>query len=297
MSTKRVEIRLGGWIVGEWTFNEAPNELVAERTSEGFRAELPSRVTLRMKESGHLWPMVSGLRARVHVDGSETLDLGIATDFGLYQGTSPQSEVDARLEWRGTIETLQQFEKIRNGGPATLVLDCQAEVCQLYAPNGVPPLRSIPELVRGSVRITYAKETWVHTLNRLNAMATILVEFPLRPSPPSPWDEVWKALHEAQESFAQGGSTGWKGCVVSIRHALEQWREIDQEREDMGPGWKAPSVPDRESRTRKQRMDNLRWHLMQCAHLAAHSPAEDWTRDDAAALLATLAGLLALRNP
>jgi hypothetical protein len=83
--------------------------------------------------------------------------------------------------------------------------------------------------------------------------------------------------------------------VAAVRLALEKWQGI--EKEDMGPGWKAPSMIERKDRTKRQRLDNVRWHLYQCAHLGPHSSAEDWTRDDAVLLLSTLAALLAERKP
>jgi len=36
---------------------------------------------------------------------------------------------------------------------------------------------------------------------------------------------------------------------------------------------------------------------MQSAHLGPHTPAEEWTRDDALLLLSTLSALLAERKP
>ncbi len=134
-----------------------------------------------------------------------------------------------------------------------------------------------------------------HTSLRLGTAENVLVEIPLPGSPSLDWDEVWKALIDARNAFEQGGSTGWKGCVTSVRLALERWQQI--EKEDMGPGWKAPSMQERKDRTKKQRTDNLRWHLYQCAHLGAHSSADEWTRDDALLLLSTLSALLAERKP
>jgi len=54
---------------------------------------------------------------------------------------------------------------------------------------------------------------------------------------------------------------------------------------------------DRESRTKKQRLNALRWHLMQAAHLGPHTGAEEWSRDDALLMLSVLSALLAERKP
>jgi hypothetical protein len=99
---------------------------------------------------------------------------------------------------------------------------------------------------------------------------------------------VWHALRDARDSFDTGGSTGWKNCVTAVRLALEEWRKIEQE--DKG-------LADTQARTKIQRIDNLRWHLIQLAHYAAHTKADEWTRDDALLALSTLSALLAVRKP
>lgn len=132
-------------------------------------------------------------------------------------------------------------------------------------------------------------------LRKLGIRENVLVEVPLLGSPSPDWDEVWQGLIDARTAFEHGGSTGWKGCVTGARLALEKWQQMEPE--DKGPGWVAPSRADREARTKKQRLDNLRWHLLQVAHLGAHTGAENWTRDDALLLLSTLSVLLAERNP
>jgi hypothetical protein len=103
-----------------------------------------------------------------------------------------------------------------------------------------------------------------------------------------------QALLDARNAFEQGGSNAWQSTVTSIRLALEKWRGIQQE--DQGAGWTRPSRSDLESRTKKQRLDALRWHLMQIAHLGPHSGADEWSRDDALLMLTTLSVLLAERN-
>ena len=61
--------------------------------------------------------------------------------------------------------------------------------------------------------------------------------------------------------------------------------------------WQAPRPSDRNSRSKHQRMDNLRWHLLQYAHLAPHTEAGEWSRDDAVLAISTLCSLLAVRDP
>jgi hypothetical protein len=81
--------------------------------------------------------------------------------------------------------------------------------------------------------------------------------------------------------------------VASVRLALEKWRDVEVE--DPGPGFVRPSVADREARTKRQRLDQLRWDLLQMAHQGPHTHTEMWTRDDALLMLAMLSALLAER--
>ena len=129
----------------------------------------------------------------------------------------------------------------------------------------------------------------------LNLQDSILVDIPFPSDPPTGWEPIWTALRDARDSFDKGGSTAWKNTVTSVRLALEEWQHL--EKEVQGPGWKRPDRTDLETRTKEQRIDNIRWHLIQLAHYAAHTKADDWTRDDALLLLSTLSSLLAVRKP
>jgi hypothetical protein len=131
-------------------------------------------------------------------------------------------------------------------------------------------------------------------LQRLGVAENVLVEIPLPGNPTGDWDPVWRALIDSRNYFEQGGETGWKGCVASVRLALEKWRDIEVE--DAGPGFVKPTVPQREARTKKQRLNQLRWDLLQMAHEGPHTHAAHWTRDDALLMLSTLSALLAERE-
>ncbi|WP_164016348.1 hypothetical protein [Pyxidicoccus trucidator] len=181
---------------------------------------------------------------------------------------------------------------MRNGQPPVLVLNCLAEVSHLQklAPDRYVTFASAPPIpARNQLRVCYPREKWVELLRELKVAENILIEMPLPPARPAPWDKVWHATLDARRFFDQGGETGWKGCIASIRLALEIWRD-EIEKEEFGP-------PDKKLRTKAQRLDHLRHHLHQVAHLAAHSLASEWTRDDAQALLAMLSGLLLMRKP
>lgn len=98
---------------------------------------------------------------------------------------------------------------------------------------------------------------------------------------------VWEGLRNARIAFEQGESTGWKGCVMGVRLALENWQKIEPE--DL-------SQNEKTKRTKRQRLDHLRWSLLQIGHFLSHNGAEECSRDDALLLLSTLSRLLAERT-
>lgn len=284
------DIVLGRTTVGKWEFPNA-TQLQAERIGGGLLIRLPSVLTIRYSGRGPQ-PLASNLSMQVIADGRE---LGTATDMGLYSAANPQSELRISMLWRVPSAVLEQYEHLRNGGSVRFTFACRGEICGLVDPGNGVQLRSAPEMVTGSVEVSYAREAWTTMLNAVGYGLNVLVEVPLRPAPPAPWDEVWQALADARTSFDQGGTTGWRNCVTSVRHALELWQRHEQE--DHGPGWTAPSTNDRRARTAKQRLDNLRWDLLQCAHQGPHTHGDDWSREEAVFLLSSLAALLGVRNP
>jgi hypothetical protein len=158
-------------------------------------------------------------------------------------------------------------------------------------------IRTGPHQVYGEVEVTYPLEVWIKAMCNVGVSQAVFLEIPLPASPPGPWDAVWRSVAEAAVAFERGGETGRKGAILAIRQALDEWRKIEGEREDLGPGWKAPSMEDRNARTARQRLDARRYHLREYANLAAHSEATDWSREDASLLLATISALLAIRKP
>lgn len=291
----QVDINIGGTHVGRITFDDAPVQLIAHRTATGFNLIIPATIELEYTNGSKPCPMLSNLCGTISVDmeSGVEMELGIIKDNWWYIGGKSES---AKLVWSGFVSTLTKFEIIRDGKSPILKIKFHGEACWLL-PNidKTYLIRSEPYNFSDKVQITYPKEVWIKMLRGLQVAENILVEIPLPSEPPAPWDEVWKALVEARDAFEQGGSTGWKGSVAAIRLALEKWQGI--EKEDMGPGWKPPSQQERVSRSKKQRLDNLRWHLLQCAHLAPHSSADEWSRDDALLMLSTLSALLAERKP
>jgi hypothetical protein len=209
---------------------------------------------------------------------------------------NPANEPAVTMEWRTPSAVLEEYEQRRNGGPVRFAFECRGEISGLlHGPNRPLPLRTSPSIISGhTVEVTYPREAWIAALDRVGFGIHVLTKIPLRPAPPAPWDAIWLALAEARTSFDQGGTTGWVNCVRSIRLALELWQRAEVE--DHGPGWQSPGR-EKEQRTRAQRLDNLRWDLLQCAHSGPHSHADECTRDDALLMLSTLAALLRVRNP
>jgi hypothetical protein len=293
--TKRmpIQILLDRTYVGLWTFPNA-REISMERISGGILVRFPS--VLRLSYSSQPTDPqahVSNLRARVVGGGVE---LGIASQDRIYLGTNPGGDTIVPMEMRVPASVLEQYEQARNGAEVRFCFDATGDICGLMHGNGRPPIQTAVTQFNGQTQeVTYPLDAWVGALNRVGFGLHVLAEVPLRPAPPAPWDEVWKALADARTSFDQGGNTGWVNCVRSVRHALELWQGI--EAEDHGPGWHAPNRNDREQRTAAQRRDNVRWDLLQYAHRAPHGHADEWNRDEAMLLMTTLAALLRVRAP
>jgi len=305
-----IGISVNATSVGTLTFDEAPRELTAKRTGVGFSLDIPTKIRLRLDGPDEPMPLLDAIRVTVSAPGpggQPEFELGVATDSRFYEGAQGDMSIDGSLTWSGPLAALAQFEKLRDPNAAPrLSMTLRAAACWLIRQPPTPEvveqgvdlrsrLRTAPHSIYGTTLVTYPKETWNRMIRKLGVAETVFLEIPLPASPPSPWDKVWAHFVDARNYFEQGGETGWKASVAAAREALSEWQKI--EKEDHGPGWVAPKPPERESRTKKQRLDALRWHLLQCAHLAPHTPAPEWTRDDAVLALTALAALLAHRKP
>lgn len=307
--TQTIEVRsYGDTYVGSVTFNENPQRLYAERTADGFRLQFPITISLRSVPQGEPLPTVSNFRGVIYAgeDSGPHIQVGEMRMEEWHKGgiyTDPEHAGEHKREdymvWTGSLVQLTVYEKLRDGRQPKFQIRFTGELCFLLHDNlRRHMVRTEPQQFHhrhGDLRLTYPKEVWVEMLRGLGVAENVLIEIPLPGSPSPDWDTVWRGLVDARNAFEQGGSTGWKGCVTGVRLALEKWQQIEPE--DKGPGWVPPSRVDREARTKKQRLDNLRWHLLQVAHLGAHTGAEDWTRDDALLMLSTLSVLLAERKP
>ncbi len=297
----------GGTVIGWVTFDENPVRFQVYRTAKGFNLQLPIEIAFALVGTDEMVPMAHDLKGIIYAGPPDRrVEVGrllcdTSHKGGQYVGKSPGTPYkrQAQMVWLGSFAELGYYENLRAGGPVRFDLYFEGQLCYLFPLNKSDCMgrtESEPFYSHvGSVSLTYPKEAWVNMLRELGAAENVLVEVPLPVCPSSEWEGVWKGLLDARNYFEQGGSTGWKGCVTGVRLALEKWRDI--EKEQMGPGWVKPQRPDLEARTKKERLDNLRWHLMQAAHLGPHTPAEEWTRDDALLLLSTLSALLAERKP
>lgn len=305
-----IEIRIGSdRLEGIVTVEETPVQLNAQRTAAGFKLFLPIKVGFYSVLEEEPMPMLSNLHGTIFVGdspNSSKTELGRLYSDSWFTGFRRRKEDPSSIHWRddsliwqGALTELAVFEKIRDGKTPQFYIELHGEFCYLlYGPNRYHGVRTEPQRFfprHGYIQISYPKEVWIKMLQRLGVAENILVEVPLPTSPSVDWNPVWKALVDARNYFEQGGETGWKGCVASVRLALEKWRDI--EAEAPGPGFVRPSVQDREARTKKQRLDQLRWDLLQMAHQGPHTHVDMWTRDDALLMLSTLSALLAERKP
>jgi hypothetical protein len=305
--TKVVEIRVSrDRLEGAITFEENPAHLHAQRTAAGFKLSIPIKIGFYSVLDGEPMPMLSNLRGTVLVINSlngSKLEVGRVYNDSWFTGyrrreEDPRSlrEREDSLTWEGSLTELAVFEKFRDGRVPQLEIDLRGEFCFLLSRvHQYLGVRTEPQQFYSSnAQITYPREVWIKMLRGLGVAENVLVEVPLPGVPSADWDPVWKGLIDARNYFEQGGETGWKGCVSSVRLALEKWQK--KEAEDPGPGFVKPSVADRESRTKKQRLDQLRWDLLQMAHQGPHTHTDLWTRDDALLMLSTLSALLAERK-
>jgi hypothetical protein len=281
--------------VGEIIFDDDPLNLNVWRTASGFRMSLPGKLMLVVLGQNDPVPLITNLRGQLFTSNSS----GTATEIGEVQceswysggrsskpgGSAPHG---IAMSWQGSLTQLAVIEKLREGRKLELQIQLRGELCYLLSSDHPRyQVRTHPQLIYGEVTLSYPKETWVRELQKIGVLENVLVEIPLPHSPPAPWDGVWLNLIKAREAFENGGSTGWNGCVLSVRQALEKWKEI--EGEDTGPS-------DPRQRSKQERLNNLRRALHECAHVWIHG-RDECSRNEALLMLSTLSGLLAERKP
>jgi len=269
--------------IGFVAFAEAVQSLGAMRTASGFRLHIPAVVTFSAPSASKASLILEDLRATFIADG---LEIGTAYCTSVLR--TEMREQSITFSWDWLVPTLAFYENMRSGREACFLVRISGAIrFVLEGEPGKEPC-SIASTFSEQGEVRYSRETWTTTLRQLNLRDTVLVEIPFPSDPPSGWEPVWQALRDARDSFDKGGSTAWRNCVASVRYALEEWRKI--EKEDPGPS-------DFPSRTKEQRIDNIRLTLMQYANFAPHTKADEWTRDDALLAISTVSALLAARKP
>ncbi len=286
--------------IGALMFDDDPRRLNVHRTAAGFILSFPIVISIRCVKRDDDVPVINGLGGTLWdgFESSPSVELGrIVLDREITTGWTEdgtgESTNQAYMDWRGTFEELAVYEKIREGRSPRFKVNLEGDLRYLIKINHPRyRIRSEPNNVRfgysNTAEFNYAAEGWVKkVLHGLGVLENVLVEIPLPKSPPAPWDEVWQALVRARSAFEQGGSAGFKGCVIGVRLALEKWRDIE-----------APNTgSDPRNRSKRERLDNLRLALHQCTHVWVHGSDADCSRDDALLMLSTLSALLAERKP
>jgi hypothetical protein len=277
-----VNITLRGETVGSVTFDQPDKALGGVRTASGFRLQLPATILLHPPQDESPL-LLESLQATLSASGVE---IGVARYPEAFRSVIGKRSFSFVWDW--TIVALAVYEQLRAGREPEFSFTLSGDIRYLLPGQGWKEVCSIASTFHEPGVVRYSRAVWTSTLRQLNLRDAVLVEIPFKSDPPSGFEPIWQALRDARDSFDQGGSTGWKNCVTSVRLALEEWRRVEEE--DPGP-------KELTSRTKAQRIDNLRWILMQYAHFAPHTNADDWTRDDALLALSTLCALLAIRRP
>lgn len=276
--------------VGSLSFVAPPaNGLNAQRTAGGFRLAIPARLTFQYPTSQSRL-VLENLRAVFSAEGTE---IGVAIASQEYQ--TPVREMPIILLWNWTLQEFSFYEAKRRGKEPHFRMIVSGQIRYILPGEQGKEAISLPTMFSGQGDVGYSREVWTTMLRQLNLRDAVVVEIPFSSEPSTAWEAIWDALRDARNAFDKGGTTGWKSCVANVRHALELWQEAEPV--NFGPGWQRPKHDELRERNKDQRIDNLRWHLHQCAHLAPHTKADSWTREDALLALSTLAALLCVRDP
>jgi hypothetical protein len=277
-----LRITLSGEAVGHVRLIQPKPGLSAVRTAHGFRVQIPGRITFSPPSNSGLPLSLENLRLTMYwSDAANQVEIGVAHCDSIF--TTPMRDAPIQFSWDWTLSAFGHYEQLRAGREPKFRLLVCGDIRYLFVPadgkrNGREPC-SVAKRFHEWGEVSYSQRVWTSFMRDLNLRDSILVEIPLPSDPPTGWEPVWSALRNARDSFDNGGATGWKNAAISVRLALEEWQRL--EKEDQGPGWQRPDRADLESRTKLQRIDNIRWHLIQLAHHAAHTKAEEWSRDDA----------------
>jgi hypothetical protein len=280
--------------IGSVTFIQPATALNSIRTASGFRIDFPASISIPARSAEEPGFLVETMEVCLKATGDGT---EIAVGHCPVSVVSGNATQIVSFSWDSTFAALAVYERIRDTTEPQFSIRFKASVRRLINTQS-PQLRvatSPAETFYADTTITYSRDSWVNTLRQIGFQDCVICEIPYPSNPPHAWEAVWKALGDARNAFDKGGSTAWNDSARSVRLALESWRTIEGEKP--GTGWGQPTLPHLKTWTKEQRLDAIRWCVMNLANGAAHTGAENWTRDEALLLLSSLSALIAVRKP
>jgi hypothetical protein len=285
-----ITIQTQGEDIGSIIFDQPERALSSRRIASGIRIYLPASVSLRQVSRVLCPVLLENLKVTLLAGD---IEIGVGQCTTDIRSRADKQAVSFTLDL--TLEALAVYESLRAGDEPQFTVLVSGEIRYALSTEGLlvagqwpREACSIASAIGQHGFIKYSRDAWTKMLREAKVHETVLVEIPYPSDPPCSWELIWDGLQEARNAFDAGGSTGWNSCVGRVRFALEKWREI--EAEEKGPA-------ELHDRTKEQRIDNIRWMLMQYVHYAPHTKADKWTRDDALFALSTLSSLLAIRRP
>ena len=262
---------------------------------------------LRLNYSMNLYPdlhiSVSGITGEIGLVAKQShLSLGIAIDPQCYViHTGYKFQYGAQLEIKGNLQlplsfaALEALERLRQGDSPEFTVVLHGSV---FVHNEQTKLYDVCRLqVDGSsekpVHFRVDRDNWIQQMRNVSPMGSVLVEIPLAVERADPWCSVWERIENASANLAQGGDMGYKNCVIQVRQAIEEWRNID----DFKAG--SSKDKDRNKKNKEERLFDMANDLFHYCSLSVHADEHrsSWTRSDAILALASICALLSVRNP
>lgn len=246
---------------------------------------------------------ISSITADLYFQGKQSVPvaLGVAADpesHVIHTGYKfPQNGINSVI--RGCLRLplnlagLETIERLRDGEQADFRLTVRGsalilnptektwDACMFKVDGGMPM----------SAQVQVSRDLWAPQVRAVSPMGSILVEVPLATSRTPPWNTVWEQLDKAAGHLAQGGESGWEGCIAKVRQALELRAKIEK----IPPG---PPKSDHDQ-DRRERLNGLAKALFHYSSLAVHADRHttQWSRADAILAYSTLCAILAVQDP
>ncbi|MHB8252184.1 MAG: hypothetical protein ACYDEV_00435 [Acidiferrobacter sp.] len=228
---------------GWWIFEESKKGFAIQRLADGCALTFSGSIRINRQTP-----------KPIYVDGLHVDIIGGLSPGGLRLGTAydwdghfiqPGQKTQIHLEWQGSMAALEAFESQRAGTEPQFFLNCRGNIEFLDAltvavPSNPPTtkdisVRTTPMSIWCQLALSFPKDAWVAALNNAGLRQALLLEIPLPPNRPEPWAVVWQAVDEARRYFDQGGTTGWNGCVMATRKALDTGKRLREKRPSGAP--------------------------------------------------------------